>query len=233
MQTIEVSSHGYVHIVTTPTPEHSLSFDGLEIAWDRRILEPRAWTARQSQWAEQLLTDAPEGDVLELCSGAGHIGLRAIKGNDRQLVMVDIDPIACAFARRNTIAAGMQNRVEIRESTLDSSVESDEQFALIIADPPWVTSTGTTEFPEDPLLAIDGGDDGLLVARACVDLAANHLLAGASLLIQLGSIGQAEVLCADSQFELTSVLTEAGRGVVAHLIRHQPDSPDAEGGTAS
>lgn len=209
-----------------------MDFDGLDIVWDQRILRPRPWTARQSRWAEELLGDAPPGDVLELCSGAGHIGLRAIHRNDRRLVMVDIDPVACSFARRNIDAAGLQGRVEIRQTALDAAVQLQERFALIIADPPWVTSTGTHTFPEDPLLAIDGGDDGLSIARACVDLATSHLLPGADLLIQLGSVEQAEALCADSVFELGSVLSESGRGVVARLTRLQLDSAGSDGGTA-
>ena len=195
-----------------------MDFDGLDIAWDPRILEPRPWTARQSTWAEQLLDDAPAGAVLEMCSGAGHIGLRAIRDNRRRLVMVDVDAVACDFARRNAVAAGLQDRVEIRRSPLEESLEAQERFALVIADPPWVTSTATAEFPDDPLLAIDGGDDGLSVARSCVDVAAAHLLPGADLLIQLGSVDQAETLCTGAPFELVGVLTESGRGVVARLV---------------
>lgn len=196
-----------------------MTFDGLEIAYDHRVLEPRPWTARQSRWAEQLLVVAPPGDVLELCSGAGHIGLRAIAGNDRRLVMVDIDQVACSYARRNADAAGLAGRVDVREAALATALAQDERFALVIADPPWVHSDATQTFPDDPLLAIDGGTDGLAVARACVDVAATHLLAGAGVLIQLGSAQQAEMLCAETPFELRDMLTQEGRGVVAHLVR--------------
>ena len=134
-----------------------MTFDGLQIAYDHRVLEPRPWTARQSRWAEQLLVDAPPGDVLELCSGAGQIGLRAVAGNDRRLVMVDIDPVACTYARRNAAAAGLASRVDVREAALAEAVLPDERFALVVADPPWVHSDATQTFPDDPLLAIDGG----------------------------------------------------------------------------
>ncbi len=196
-----------------------MTFDGLQIAYDHRVLEPRPWTARQSRWAEQLLVDAPPGDVLELCSGAGHIGLRAVAGNDRRLVMVDIDPVACTYARRNAAAAGLASRVDVREAALAEAVLPDERFALVVADPPWVHSDATQTFPDDPLLAIDGGVDGLGVARACVDVAAAHLLAGAGVLLQLGTAQQAEALCAETAFELRDLLTQEGRGVVAHLVR--------------
>ena len=50
---------------------------------------------------------------------------------------------------------------------MDEVLAPDERFALVIADPPWVPRAETGRFPEDPLLAIDGGDDGLDLARAC------------------------------------------------------------------
>ena len=50
-----------------------------------------------------------------------------------------------------------------------------ERFPLIIADPPWVRRAETRRFPEDPLLAIDGGDDGMSVVRECLAAIAAHL----------------------------------------------------------
>ena len=50
----------------------------LSIAYDHRVLEPRPWTAAQSRWVSALLESAPPGPVLEICSGAGHIGLLAV-----------------------------------------------------------------------------------------------------------------------------------------------------------
>ena len=53
---------------TTTEPEE-MDFGGLRIAYDSRVLEPRPWTAAQSEWAAEILQAAPGGDVLELCSG--------------------------------------------------------------------------------------------------------------------------------------------------------------------
>ena len=80
---------------------------GLDIAYDGRVLRPRAWTAAQSEWAADLLAVAPDGPVLELCTGAGHIGLLAIHGSARRLVAVDADPIACDYAGANAAANSM------------------------------------------------------------------------------------------------------------------------------
>jgi len=49
-------------------------------------------------------------------------------------------------------------------------------------------------YPEDPVTAIDGGLDGMDVAQACLDLAWRHVLPGGSLLLQLGTVGQVDLL---------------------------------------
>ena len=60
--------------------------------------------------------------------------------------------------------------------------------------PPWVRRGQVDRFPEDPLLAIDGGPDGLALARRCVQVIAGHLAPGGVALLQLGSPSQVENL---------------------------------------
>ncbi len=172
-------------------------FGSLSIAFDDRILRPRAWTADQSYWSSDLLSTAPAGPVLELCAGAGHIGLLALVESRRSLVCVDLSPVACSYARANAQTAQMSDRVEVREGPMETVLEDDERFGLVIADPPWVPQADLDRYPQDPLLAIDGGDDGLAVARLCVDVARNHLLPGGILVLQIGTTQQAQQLGAE------------------------------------
>lgn len=175
-------------------PPESADFGRLRIAFDDRVLRPRPWTTAQSGWATELLDRAPSGAVLELCSGAGQIGLLAVVDCDRPLVCVDLSPVACEYIRRNAEVAGMADRVEVREGSAVDALGADERFAVVIADPPWVRRAETDRFPEDPLLAIDGGEDGLDVAWACVDATRRHLLPGGSLVLQLGTAAQVEAV---------------------------------------
>jgi release factor glutamine methyltransferase len=179
--------------IATDAPEE-MDFGRLRIAFDDRVLRPRPWTAAQSEWAAEILGTAPAGVVLELCSGAGQIGLLAVADTDRRLVCVDLNPVACDFARHNAAVAGLGDRVDVREGAIDESLRDGERFALVVADPPWVRRSDTGRYPEDPILAIDGGDDGLDVAWACVDVARRHLLPGGSLLLQIGTAEQVEAL---------------------------------------
>jgi release factor glutamine methyltransferase len=167
-------------------PTEVIDFGGLQIAFDSRILRPRAWTENQSRWAAELLPDLPAGTVLELCSGAGQIGLLAISGSSRRLVCVDLNPVAAEYTASNALAAGLRSRVEMRLGRIGDVLAPRERFPLIIADPPWVRRSQTERFPEDPLLAIDGGDDGLRVVQECLTAIARHLAEGGVALLQLG-----------------------------------------------
>lgn len=171
-------------------------FGHLTIEYDDRVLVPRAWTVDQARWGAELLTACPPGDVLELCCGAGQIGILAVAASSRRLVMVDSDPVACAYARENAATADVAWRAEVRCGDLATALRPDERFALVIADPPWVPSAEIGRFPEDPRTAIDGGADGLDLARSCLRVAGGHVLPGGAVLLQTGP-GQLEALRAE------------------------------------
>ena len=169
--------------MTAITPQ-VVDFGGLRIEYDEQVLTPRPWTAAQSHWAAELIRMAPPGPVLEICSGAGHIGLLAVTLAPRSLVCVDADPTACSYLRRNAAAGGL--RVDVREGRMDAVLDQQEEFAVIIADPPWVPTADTARFPEDPVGAIDGGADGLDLVRSCLMVIERHLAVAGSAVLQTG-----------------------------------------------
>ncbi len=206
----------------TTLPSETIDFGGLRIAFDARLLRPRRWTENQSTWARELLPRLPAGDVLELCSGAGQIGLLAVTGTDRRLVCVDVNPVATQFTLTNARTAGLADRVEAREGPLTGSLGPDERFPLVIADPPWVRRDETTTFPEDPLLAIDGGEDGMDVVRECVAVLVAHLAPGGVALLQLGPDDQVEAvraMLAGTDLVAGEVREFGQRGVLLRIDR--------------
>jgi methylase of polypeptide subunit release factors len=207
-------------VSTTVVPSESVhDFEGLSIRYDERVLAPRDWTAAQSRWAAELIPMAPPGPVLELCAGAGHIGLLAVHLAPRSLVCVDADPVACEYLRRNVLAAGV--RVDVREGPMQSVLEPDERFAVVIADPPWVPRAEVTRFPEDPVTAIDGGPDGLDLVRACLTVIERHLVTDGSAVLQLGPDQVASVVRLVAAYdELRLVEIRAfERGALARIDR--------------
>ncbi|MGZ5398993.1 MAG: methyltransferase [Nocardioides sp.] len=199
-----------------------LTYGSLVIEYDERVLRPRPWTTHQADWGAELLGGAPPGPVLELCAGAGQIGLLTVASSGRDLVSVDVDPVACEFARRNADTNGMGHRVEVRCGDLREVVRPEERFALIVADPPYLGPEDVARYPEDPLVAIDGGPDGLVVAWSCVDVIGRHLMPGGRALLQLQDTDQAhrirDGLPPRGALALTDYRTR-GRGLIALLER--------------
>jgi methylase of polypeptide subunit release factors len=207
-------------------PSQQLSttdFGGLSIASDDRVLSPRRWTTMQSYWAAELLRGSPPGRVLELCSGVGHIGLLCTSLEPRDMVLVDANPHACALARRNATVNRLVASIDVRHGDLQDVIRADESFVGVIADPPWVPTAETGRFPQDPLMAIDGGVDGLAVAWSCLDVMARHLVRGGWGILQLGTQAQAERVaegCVDDGLGLEVRETRAyqDRGVLVRLL---------------
>ena len=204
--------------------DRQMIFHGLTIRYNGEVLEPRPWTEAQSVWAADLLDDAPQGPVLELCAGVGHIGLGTVQHSTRKLVMVDFNPVAQRYAQQNATANGLIEQVEFRLARMEEALEASERFGLIIADPPWVPSEETSKFPADPLTAIDGGDDGLDLARLCIDLMSQHLADSGSALLQLGTIEQVEQISAYAAQQLSGSIRVVDTrtfddGVLVQLVR--------------
>ena len=205
--------------------ETTVDYGPLRITYDSRVLTPRDWTRGQSQWAADLMQELPQGPMLELCTGAGHIGLLAAQLSSREAVLVDVDPTACEYARRNAASAGLADRVEVRQALAQEALDEGETFACILVDPPWVPTRDIGRFPEDPTLAIDGGEDGLDVIRALLGVVSDALHANGAALVQLGTTAQAEALdewLASKQapdLTVSEVRTYGDRGVVALLRR--------------
>lgn len=195
-------------------PSSTVRFGPVEVEFDERVLTPRPWTLVQSEWAAESAAQCPPGPLLELCAGAGHIGLAAAVLSGRRLVQVEADPVAAGYARANAARAGRADLVDVRTEPMATALRPGERFPVMLADPPYLRSTDTARWPADPLTAIDGGPDGLAVIRSALAVASAHLLSGGQLLLQVAGPRQA--------VEVSALLPRAG------LVRRALRAVDAE-----
>jgi release factor glutamine methyltransferase len=128
--------------------------------------------------------------VLDLCTGSGAIAISLAKElPGAQVVATEVSAEAAAIARRNAERNAVADRVEIRVGDLFEPV-AGERFDLIASNPPYIaTAVIATLAPEvrrEPVIALDGGPDGLaFYDRICAGAAA-HLLPGGAIVLEHG-----------------------------------------------
>ena len=160
-------------------------FCGLRIAVDPGVFVPRRRTEFLVQQALLMRGDDRGAVIVDLCCGAGAIGAALAAAVDQAEVhAVDIDPAAVACARRNVPGHVYQGDLyQPLPARLAGQVE------ILVANVPYVP-TGEIGFltPEarahEPLVALDGGPDGLDVLRRVAAGAPDWLAPGGHLLIE-------------------------------------------------
>jgi release factor glutamine methyltransferase len=168
----------------------TVEFCGRTFRSDSRALIPRPET---EQLVERALTYANLSSILDVATGSGVIPLTlALERPESTVSATDLSPEALTLASENAALLGV-NRIAFQEA--DLIPENFGTFDLITANLPYIPSaeisTLSREVQNDPLLALDGGADGLDLVRRLSPVAHDHLNPGGHLLLEIGK-GQSE-----------------------------------------
>lgn len=162
-------------------------FMGLSFAVNENVLIPRQDT---EILVEEVLREPFDGaDILDMCTGSGCILLSLLHySNECHGVGVDLSAKALEVARCNADRLGV-GQVHFIESDLFDKVEG--QFDILVANPPYIrTSVIPTLMEEvrdhEPVMALDGREDGLFFYRRIIGEAVGYLRAGARLYFEIG-----------------------------------------------
>jgi release factor glutamine methyltransferase len=174
-------------------------FMGLRINVDKRVLVPRPETEELAERAgEFLLRRKGALSALDYGSGSGAIGLwLARRLPALRVTGVEISARAIGCSSANAVALGLSGRVKFIKGSTLAAVKGP--YDLIVSNPPYIPSRVipglAPEVLSEPKVALDGGGDGLDVARMLARLAPARLKTGGALLMELGG-GQAGNLLA-------------------------------------
>ncbi|MEP7055240.1 MAG: putative protein N(5)-glutamine methyltransferase [Actinomycetota bacterium] len=172
--------------------EHVLGwaqFCGLRLAVDAGVFVPRRRTEfLVGQAAALARLGGPRPVVVDLCCGSGAVGAALISTLERiQLYAADVDPAAVRCARRNltrtTAVVCEGDLYEALPAALRGHVD------VLVANVPYVPTDEIALLPtearlHEPLVALDGGADGLDVARRVIAGARAWLMPGGHLLFE-------------------------------------------------
>ncbi|MFT4520342.1 MAG: ribosomal protein L3 glutamine methyltransferase [Halioglobus sp.] len=167
-------------------------FAGLEFRCDQRAIVPRSPLAELilGQFQPWYTGEGPD-QILDLCCGAGSIGLAAAHYlQDATVDLLDIDTQALGLARENTKLLGLEDRVNIIESNLLDSVP-DTGYDLILSNPPYVDANDLASMPpeyhHEPELALSSGPDGLTLTHRILATSGALLSPEGLLIVEVGN----------------------------------------------
>ncbi|GAA0590468.1 putative protein N(5)-glutamine methyltransferase [Kutzneria viridogrisea] len=169
--------------------EHVLGwaeFCGLRVAVDPGVFVPRRRTEFLVRQAVQRARAVSSPVVVDLCCGSGAVGAALVAALSRvELHAVDIDPVAVRCARRNL--QGHQVYDGDLYEPLPSSLRG--RIDVLVANAPYVPTGAIGLLPpeareHEPLVALDGGADGLDVQRRVAVEAVSWLAPGGHLLVE-------------------------------------------------
>lgn len=166
--------------------EHILgwaAFCGLRIAVDREVFIPRPRTEFLVRQAVAL--SRPGAVVVDLCCGSGAVGAALLSiVPQAELYAADISPAAVRCARRNIGGCVFEGDLF---DPLPAALRG--RIDLLVANVPYVPTDAIELMPPEarlyePLVALDGGGDGLDVQRRVAAGAPFWLAPGGALLVE-------------------------------------------------
>lgn len=177
---------------------HYQEFMKLDFYVDENVLIPRADTEITVEevisYCKNMKRDSIR--ILDLCTGSGIIAISI--GNyikNCEIVAVDISNKALEIAKSNANRNKVGNITWVL-SNLFERVEG--KFDIIVSNPPYikkeVISTLEKEVQKEPIIALDGGKDGLKFYREIIKKAPNYLKKEGAIFLEIGYDQRQEVL---------------------------------------
>ncbi len=173
-------------------------FMGLTFLVNKDVLVPRQDT---EVLVEEVMKHLHDGmRILDLCTGSGCILLSLLHySNDCEGVGVDLSARALSVAGKNYEIQRTQ-RPDMKARFLEGNLFEglEDRFDMIVSNPPYIkTDVIDTLMPEvreyEPVMALDGGTDGLAFYRRIAGDAGAYLNGGGMLFFEIGCEQAADV----------------------------------------
>lgn len=174
-------------------------FFGLEFALNAATLVPRPDTELVVELGLEFLGDHKQARILDLGTGSGCI-VTALLANmpGATGVAVDLSEEALGQAADNAVRHCVSERIDFRVGSWFDPVDDGETFDLIVSNPPYIESAVISGLARevrehDPMMALDGGPDGLAPYRIIAQAAQNYIAAQGAVVVEVGA-GQADMV---------------------------------------
>jgi release factor glutamine methyltransferase len=145
---------------------------GARAFWDQtfyvnaHVLDPRSDSETLIEAVLHAIPEEATGQILDLGTGSGCLLETILVHRPHMLgIGVDCSPQALQVAQQNAMRLGVASRLHFVCSDWGAAFASQRRFDIIISNPPYVARKEMQILPKavlhDPLIALDGGEDGV------------------------------------------------------------------------
>lgn len=156
---------------------------------DENVLIPQPDTEILVEEVLKIAKRENKEKILDMCTGSGCIGISLANGlENAKITMSDISKKALQIAEKNAKNNNIEEKIKIIESDLFKNIK--EKFDIIVSNPPYIETkvipTLSKQVQKEPILALDGGKDGLLFYRKLINEAPLFLKDEGYLCMEIG-----------------------------------------------
>lgn len=206
-------------------------FFGINIKIDRRALIPRPETEILVETSLDIIKDIHSPVVLDFGTGSGCISIAiATKRDDTRIVAIDTSKEAIELATENAAGSNTSGRIQFLLSDGFAEIPKDLKFDLIVSNPPYIPSEEIPSLqPEitghEPVIALDGGKDGLKFYRYLAENAGNFLKEDRFMALELGcgQAGLVSEILTKNKWEVLKIIRDYNKIERVIVAKHLKD----------
>ncbi len=181
-------------------------FYGIRFDVNKKVLTPRMETELLVEQVLKCQKNFKNCTILDLGTGSGAIAVAIAKNCDAKVTAIDVSKVALSVAEQNSKKNDV--RIEFLHSNLFQDLKRKRKFDIIVSNPPYIPSSEIEKLDKnvrecDPLVALDGGEDGLDFYREIISKLGKRLNSGGYVFFEVGKGQASEVkkLLKESGFE--------------------------------
>ena len=177
---------------------HLQEFMKMDFFVDENVLIPRPDTEILVEETIKIAQRMKAPKILDLCTGSGAIAISIAKNvSNAEIYAVDISEKALKVARKNAERLEVVKKVKFIKSNLFNEIGKNK-FDIIVTNPPYIKKEDiqylSDEVQNEPLLALDGGLDGLDFYRKILNQAIDYVKFDGYICMEIGYNQKEEVL---------------------------------------
>lgn len=159
------------------------------------VFDPRLST--ETLVSEVLSHEYKNPEIIDLCTGSGCVAITLSKRLNTCVDALDISPLALEIAQKN--AKKLDGKINCIEFDLceDWTKAIKKKYDVIVSNPPYWNASKILSNPEvindNPLIAFNGGEDGLKFIKLIIKNSPKYLKSGGRLFLEMDPEQEKEI----------------------------------------